>query len=180
MPPTTIFSLSTPMIQLLFSEVGLKSDPGISAHLDNAITANFSSPQPNITGTGLSPLLVRLLSSPKDKRRTWAISHLPACARRPLSFEEWCHSGVGEEVQALYSGTGGASTADRLAGIEALLRSGALSPQVVEKGVLGGQLDEISQDRSEQGLMATLSHLLGGQRDREIKSLCCRSYVVEN
>lgn len=162
---TTIFSLPAPFIQLLFSEPNLLADSEISSNLDDAITAMSSSAQPNITAPGISPLLVRLLSSPREKRRSWAMSQIPACGRRPLSFKDWCSSGVGEEVKRLYSGSAEASTSDRLASMETILRSATLSSEAIEEGAIGGRVDETGRDRSETGFVSTLSHLLGGQAD---------------
>jgi senataxin len=155
------------MVQLLFSEPSLLTDPSIYTSLDNAITTNYSPAQPNVTSYGLSPLLIRLLSSPKAKRRTWAISQLPACARRPLGFVEWCRNGIGEQIQALYLGSGEASQADRLEGMEALLRSKALSQDTIEKGLINGIVDESRTDHDDRGFMSTLSHLLGSSVQRE-------------
>jgi senataxin len=161
----TVFSLSAPMAQLLFSEPSLLSDPAIHTSLDNAITIHFSSAQPNITSSGISPLLIRLLLSPKAKRRTWAIAQLPACARRPLAFSEWCKHGVGEQVQGLYMRTGDISQADRLQGMEALLRSKVLSQDTLEQGLIAGTVDETRTGHDDRGFMSTLSHLLGSSSE---------------
>jgi len=141
----------------------------ISTALDNAITIHYSSAQPNITSYGLNPLIVRLLSSASAKRRSWAISQIPACARRPVSFEHWCDSGLGEQVQALYTGTGDASQAERLIGMEVILRCGALSADAVEKGLIEGRLEPEGEERGQQGFMSMLSHLLGSPSECESK-----------
>lgn len=144
------------------------SDPLLSKELDGAIArSGDTSAYPSITSSGPSPMLVRMLASPNKERRSWASSQIPACSRRPVTFEEWCSSGLGEESKALYTDTGDVKMADRLAGIEVLLRSGALSPEVIRKGMVDGMVEVDSGSRPENGLMATLSHLLGGQSDRE-------------
>lgn len=173
-PSQNLFALPAALLQLLFSEASLLSDERVSAQIDHAIAITSSSAQPSITSSGLSPMLVRLLSSPRQKRRSWAMSQLPACARRPLSLEEWRSTGVGEEVKALYTGTGDASTSDRLSGMEALLQSKALSLETIQHGVIGGEtsLDQGTHAGAETGFMSTLSHLLGGQVDRESSPLC--------
>ena len=112
-------------------------------------------------------MLVRLLASPSTERRSWAISQIPACSRRPLVFEEWCSSGLGDEIKALYAETGEVKTADRLVAMEALLRSGALADEVIRKGILDGVTEVDGHSRPESGLMSTLSHLLGGHSDRK-------------
>jgi senataxin len=158
---STLFSIPISAIQLLFSTPSLLANNEIATLFDNAITTQFSSAQPNITSFGLNPLIVRLLSSPKAKRRTWALSQLPACARRPLSFDHWCDFGIGEQIQALYSGTGGTSQADRLEAMEALLRCGALSVEAIHQGLIEGKLDKDGEEHGQGGFMSMLSHLLG-------------------
>lgn len=156
-----LFSIPPSSIQLLFSTPSLLANTEIATLFDNAITTQFSSPQPNITSYGLSPLIIRLLSSPKAKRRTWAVSQLPACARRPLSFEHWCESGIGEQIQALYTGTGDVGQADRLEVMESLLRCGALSVETIHRGLIEGKLDRDGEEHGQAGFMSMLSHLLG-------------------
>lgn len=112
-------------------------------------------------------MLVRLMASSSKERRLWAISQVPACARRPLTFEEWCTSGVGDEVKALYTESGDVKVADRLGVMALLLRSGALSAEVVQKGLVDGVMDVNGSSRPESGLMSTLSHLFGGQSERK-------------
>lgn len=144
------------------------SDTLLSKELDNAIAkVGDASAHPNITSSGLSPMLVRLLASPSKERRSWALSQIPACSRRPVTFEEWCSSGVGDEVKALYTETGEVKVADRLAGIEVLMQSGSLSVDVIRKGIIEGIVEVDGHSRPESGLMSTLSHLLGGQSDRK-------------
>jgi hypothetical protein len=84
-----------------------------------------------------------------------------------LVFDERTNSGVGDELKALYTDTGDMKIADRLAAVEVLLRSGALSTDVIQKGVIDGVTEAGGQSRPESGLMAILSHLLGGPSDRE-------------
>jgi senataxin len=168
----TLFGLPSSTIQLLFSGPSLLANAEISTALDNAITIHYSSAQPNITSYGLNPLMVRLLSSASAKRRSWAISQIPACARRPVSLEHWCDSGLGEQVQALYTGTGDASQEERFKGMEVILRCGALSADAVEKGLIEGRLQPEGEDGGQQGFMVMLSHLLGSPSE-------CRSKLNE-
>jgi len=113
--------------------------------------------------------MIRLLSSASAKCRSWAISQIPACARRPVSFEHWCDSGLGEQVQALYTGTGDASQEERFKGMEALLRCGALSADAVEKGLIEGRLQVDGEESGQQGFMVMLSHLLGSPSECKSK-----------
>jgi hypothetical protein len=166
----SLFSLPPSTIQLLFSGPSLLANAEISTALDNAITRHYSSAQPNITSFGLSPLMIRLLSSASAKRRSWALSQLPACSRRPVSFDHWCDSGLGEQVQTLYTGTGDASQEERLKGMEALLRCGALSADATEKGLIEGRLQQEGDENGQQGFMSFLSHLLGSPSACKSKS----------
>lgn len=112
-------------------------------------------------------MLVRLLGSPSKERRTWASSQIQSCSRRPVTFEEWCTSSLGDEVKALYADAGDVKMTDRLAGVEVLLQSGCLSVDVIKKGIIEGIVELDGHSRPENGLISTLSHLLGGQSDRK-------------
>jgi senataxin len=72
-------------------------------------------------------------------------------------------------VQALYTGTGDASQAERLKGMEVLLRCGALSADAVEKGLIEGRLEPEGEERGQQGFMSMLSHLLGSPSECKSK-----------
>ena len=63
--------------------------------------------------------------------------------------------------------TGEAGQQERLKGMEAILRCGALSAEAIEKGLIGGKLELEGQENGHKGLASMLSHLLGSPSDCE-------------
>lgn len=160
----SILNLATPVVQLLLSEPSLIDNPEIAEKIDSAVKYSAHIPLPAVTSLGLTPVLVRFLSSADPARRSWALAQLPAHARRPLSFDEWRSTGVGREIQHLYTGSGGAEVADRWQAVLQVITSGCLGTKAIEAGLIAG---DIGEGRITQGLMATLSHLLGSELDCE-------------
>lgn len=160
----SILSLSTPILQLLFSEPSLLDHVSLASLLDVSIAAAPTKPCPGVYSLGLTPVLVHLLSSPNATRRVWAEAQLPGHARRPLSFDEWCSSGVGSQIQLLYNGTGDISQAARWRATEMAIRSKALSLETIEKGLISGKLGD-GNDKPSRGLACALSHQLGSEQE---------------
>lgn len=157
--------LSTSIQQLLLGEPSLLSHPGVAALVDSAVS---SSANASTAGSlGLTPVLVTLLSSADNARRQWATKVISACSRRPLSFDEWCENGIGVEVQNFYLGAGDLAPQERWSITENLLKSGCLSLETIQKGLLGGQAEIGTGRRAGKSLTSVLSGMLGGASDRE-------------
>ncbi|WVQ62978.1 uncharacterized protein L199_001127 [Kwoniella botswanensis] len=176
----TLYTLDRPVIQLLLGEPSLlndHNDTGISSLVDEAVSSTSTSS--SITSMGLSPLLIKLLSSPNEGRKKWALSQLPPASRRPVSFSDWCSLGIGYEIQELYNGKVEIDEGDRWKMVEALLRDRVLHDQTIEKGLLGGQLEEDPKGRKGRGLMSALSTLLGSDVPYFPELLSCFSTLLE-
>nr|XP_019012419.1 senataxin [Kwoniella pini CBS 10737]OCF51200.1 senataxin [Kwoniella pini CBS 10737] len=177
-----LYTLTRPMLQLLLSEPSL-IDPEkglnsaeLSSSLDKAIAS--SAVTSAITSSGVSTLLVHLLSSPIEVRRKWAISQLASSSRRSLPFDEWCSLGIGQEIQSLYSDDVQIDGKDRWVAVSAILTAGVLNTETVEKGLLGGQLEEDPKGRKNRGLMSALSALLGSDVPYFPEVLSCFSTLL--
>jgi senataxin len=160
-----LLDLSTSVKQLLLGEPSLLGYPGVAVLVDSAVS---SAANASAAGSlGLTPVLVSLLSSADTARRQWATKVISACSRRPLSFDEWCENGIGVEVQNFYLGAGDLAPQERWSTMETLLKSGCLSLETIQKGLLGGQVEVGSSRRAGKSVMAVLSGMLGGASDRE-------------
>lgn len=162
----TLFGLPSPILQSLFSEPSLLADETLSTLIDSSISLDPSQSQSGIAGPGLSPVLVKLLSAEAAPRRTWALAQLPLTSRNPLSFSQWCDSGIGLEVQALYPGRS-VRQEDRWTVLGALLRCGGLGPDAVDKGLLGGSITKDGRSQFSRGIMSVLSGVLGSDHSCE-------------
>ena len=160
----SLVSLPPSIAQLFFAEPSLLENHHLSALLDSTVSIPSSRSGP-VTALGLTPALVRLLSSSNQSRRNWALAQLPATSRRPLSLKEWRDNGIGDEVQRLYHSAKGEELKGKWFVVNALLCSDSLSQEAVRDGLLGGCKVEGSSQRSELGLMAVLSGLLGSEAD---------------
>ncbi|KAK4689196.1 senataxin, partial [Tremellales sp. Uapishka_1] len=162
---TTLLSLPTSIVQLLFSEPTLLSDPKISTLLDSTISSSSHSlGQSSVTSLGLTPLLVCLLHSENSTKREWARSLLPSTSRRPLSFHDWCATGVGDQVQKLYSEIWEGDSKEKWRVTIDLINSGGLSIEAARRGLIEGNVEE-ERKSSKRGLAAVLSGLLGTKSD---------------
>ncbi|WWC87505.1 uncharacterized protein L201_002395 [Kwoniella dendrophila CBS 6074] len=173
-----LYTLSRPSLQLFLSEPSLLNDPGLTPLVDQAVSSpSFS---PSITSSGLSPVLVRLLSSPDTIKRKWAFSQLSSASRRPVSFSNWCLLGIGHEVQELYNGNLDVTEQEKWGIIETLLKERVLDSQTIEQGLLGGQHEEDSKGKTGRGLMSAISVLLGSVIPQfpEVKARKWRMMVV--
>lgn len=106
-----------------------------------------------IASYGLTPMLLRLS---EDDR--WSLRN---CKHRPTSIRSWNDEGVGQEVQALYSGEPGEREWSR---VEAVL--GALAQDALEQGLLGVKTDQ-GDGKGGKGLMAALVPRLSGDSPGE-------------
>ena len=158
----SLSSLSTPVTQLLFAEPSLLDNADIATFIDASIDLNPSLSLANVAALGATPLLIHLLCSPQENRRVWAKCQLPAAARRRLSFQSFVETGVRDEVQSLYEGGGYIEAPMRWDGLRALLDSGCLGQDAVERGLLAGE-DVTGKKQGVSGIMGVLSGLLGAQ-----------------
>jgi senataxin len=164
-----LVSLPSSILQLFLAEPSLLDIPELSAFLDSTTSASASRPpQSHITTHGLTPILIRLLSSPDNARRNWALAQLPAAAWRPLSFQEWRDNGIGDELRRLYEGDLEVEPEARWEAIKAILKSNSLSREAVQDGLLGAASRRDQSQRSDWGVMVTLSGLLGSETDCEL------------
>lgn len=162
---TSLLALPTAVIQLLFNEPTLLDNADISSLLDATIASSSQKTQKTasaVTHLGLTPVLIRLLSSPDQARRDWASSQIPATVRRPLTFGEWCSLGIGLEIQAFYGANDASSTEERWQTVQLIVQSRSLSPDTVRKGLLGGITTEGAHG-GRKGVMAVLSNQLGSE-----------------
>ncbi|WVW79753.1 hypothetical protein I302_101723 [Kwoniella bestiolae CBS 10118] len=176
----TLYTLSRPVIQLLLGEPSLLNDhnaTGISTLVDQAVSSTSSSS--SITSLGLSSLLVKLLSSPDEARRKWALSHLTPATRRPVGFSDWCSLGIGYEVQELYNGRVDIEEGERWKMVEALVGERVLDGETIEKGLLGGQLEEDPKGRKGRGLMSALTTVIGSDVPYFPEILSCFSTLLK-
>lgn len=107
----------------------------------------------------MTPIHARLLSSSEPAQNRWSAAQLPALARRPIRFSEWCNLGIGSEIQDLYN-DGALDGEKRWQNVAAILNNKVLDQETVEKGLLGGQLETDSRGRKGRGVMSVLSGLL--------------------
>ncbi|WRT65451.1 uncharacterized protein IL334_002394 [Kwoniella shivajii] len=173
----SLYAISRPVVQLLFGEPSLLSDPSISTLIDEAVSSSTVSSA--VTSLGISPLLIRLLSSTMPARRQWAQLHLSSAARRPISFKEWCITGIGQEIQDLYNSALEIDEKDRWVAVNNIMKEGVLDREAIEKGLLGGQLEEASKSRTGRGLMAAIGALLGSDIPYYSKVLSCFTTLVQ-
>ncbi len=164
-------TLPSSVIQLLFAEPSLLENPELSSLIDSVVSLSPPAVQSSITALGLTVLLVRLLTSPDRARRQWAIAHLPATARRPLSLQDWVESGIGGEIQRLYEGELEVELSVRCQAIKAIIESNSLSRDAVKNGLLGAQVGDKQDGRPYRGVMPALSGLLGAETDGEASPL---------
>jgi senataxin len=157
----------------VLGEPSLLNDTSIALLLDRTAASSSSSAVSSITALGLSPMVVKLLSSPRTDLRRWALKQIPAMSRRPLSFEGWCENGVGVEVQNLYLGDGDLLVKERWSTLETLIQSGCLSVDAIQQGLLGGRTEVTEGCLTGKGIMAVLCGMLGGEADCEYLTLRC-------
>jgi senataxin len=160
-----LLDLSTSVQQLLLGEPSLLSYPGVAALVDTAVSSSANAS--TAASLGLTPVLVTLFTSADTARRQWATTMIFACSRRPLPFDEWCENGIGVEVQNFYLGAGDLAPQERWSIMENLLKSGCLSLETIQKGLLEGQVEVGTGRRAGKSVMSVLSGMLGGASDRE-------------
>ncbi|EIW69108.1 hypothetical protein TREMEDRAFT_31469 [Tremella mesenterica DSM 1558] len=165
----TLFDVDDSIVQLLCSEPSLVSKPtsttpelvSLSLLFSAAIASAPSNPA--VSKFGLTPVVVHLLSVDDPAQRSWALNQLPSCARRPLSFAEWCENGIGSKVQELYLDNRFDSATIRWSALHRLLDSGCLTLETVQKGLLKGHTSVRADAKVGKPIMSVLSTLLGSQ-----------------
>ncbi|OXB33487.1 senataxin [Cryptococcus neoformans] len=153
-----LYSLSGAIVQLLLGEPSLLSDPGVNSLYQDVFQSTFPTPT-SLTALGMTPVHARLLSSLEPVQNLWSAAQLPALARRPVRFSEWCNLGIGSEIQDLYN-DGVLDGGKRWQNVTAILDNKVLDQETVEKGLLNGQLETDSRGRKGRGVMSVLSGLL--------------------
>ncbi|ORY29551.1 SEN1 N terminal-domain-containing protein [Naematelia encephala] len=175
-PINTVSSLSSPVTQLLLNEPSLLDNVEIASLIDNIINSLPGSPiRSTIVALGLTPVLIRLLSSPNEARRDFARTLLPACVRRPLSFDEFSDNGIGHEIQALYTGGDSIAIGERWSSVVELLKSKSLSDEVVNRGLLRGE----GLNSSGRLIMSILSSHLGSDSPKFPLYLSCFAVLLD-
>jgi senataxin len=160
-------ALPQSIVQLYLGEPTLLSDPNMAAILDSTIDSSATPMQPSVVLHGLTPMVVDLLSSSSAVRRTWARAQLPALARQPLSFDEWCNLGIGVQLQAMYSGGGGLGGQEKWEVLSTIVAKGLLNQDTVARGILDGRNSVEEGARNGKSLMAVLAPSLGTPDDGE-------------
>lgn len=143
---------------MLLGEPSLLSDPGVNSLYQDAFQSTSPTPS-SLTVLGMTPVHARLLSSSEPEQNRWSAGQLPAFARRPLRFSEWCTLGIGSEFQDLYN-DGALDGQKRWHNVAAILDNKVLDQEIVEKGLLDGQLENDARGRKGRGVMSVLSGLL--------------------
>ncbi|WWC59973.1 uncharacterized protein I303_102536 [Kwoniella dejecticola CBS 10117] len=177
-----LYTIGRPVLQLFLSEPSLMtpergSDNAKLASLLDQAVASPAAPS-SMTSSGISAVLLSLLSSPDETRRKWAASQLASAARKPVPFNDWCALGIGQQVQELYGNALDIDESDRWAAVDALVKAKVLNTETVEKGLLGGQLEEDPKGRRGRGLMSAISALLGSDVPYFPQVLTCFSNLL--
>ncbi|WVQ73855.1 hypothetical protein IAR50_003436 [Cryptococcus sp. DSM 104548] len=152
----SLYALGRPSMQVLMGEPSLLSHSNIAPLIDDALS---SPPPTSLSALGLTPVHARLLSSTESPKRQWCLAQLPALARRPLSFAEWCSLSIGSELQDLYN-NGDMDGETRWSVLKGIIDSRVLDKETIERGLLEGQLEDEPKGRTGRGLMPVLSGLL--------------------
>ncbi|KAK8861338.1 hypothetical protein IAR55_002157 [Kwoniella newhampshirensis] len=173
-----LYSFSRAAVQLLLGEPSLLADSDIESLFNTAIASSMKPPL-SFTSRGLTPSLIRLLSSPDTAHRQWAMSQLPAAARRPLSFAEWGSIGIGHEFQDLISGNTELEEGERWQIVETIVKEKVLDTETVQKGLLEGKLDDELCIKTGRGFMSVLSGLLGSDVSYYPSVLSCFAAVLQ-
>lgn len=160
-----IAALPAAIGQLLLGEPSLLDDPQMAAIIGATIEVGQTTPCPEMVLHGLTPLLIHLLSSTSRAKRRWAKAQMPALARQPLQFDEWCNLGIGSQLQQIYGGGTDLKGEEKWEVVSAIVTQGSLSQDTVMRGVLGGRNNLDINVRSGKGLMAVLAPLLGAPGD---------------
>lgn len=159
----SITSLSPPIVQLLLSQPSLLDTPQISGLVDTTIAETPNTISSATVALGITPLLVHLLRSSTLDRRKWAETHIAACGKRKSSFDISVGSGVQEEIESLASDDTLAAI-DKWRAIRAILKSGCLSQEAIERGVLRGEQLH-GKKASSKRILPTIVPLLGTETD---------------
>ena len=122
-----------------------------------------------VAASGLRPLLVKLSA----KEAKWSVKK---CSRQPTAYRSWCDEGVGQEVQALYSGEPGRR---EWSAVAAILKHRTLAADALEQGLLGGAIDG-SEGSKGTGLMAALMPRLSGSSPGEHTCDCADERIPEH
>lgn len=164
-------SLPVALLHLVLAEPRFIDHPGIRPIIDRTRDKG------KLAVLGLSPLLIRLAA----RDATWSME---ACKLKPASTRTWSDEGVGAEVQALYTGQ---PNEREWSVITAILRTGALSAETLQQGLLDGRLDT-GGGKPAKGLMSVLGSRLSGSspgeyseitaHDRIRKHLCMLFYLT--
>ncbi|WWD16760.1 hypothetical protein CI109_101192 [Kwoniella shandongensis] len=173
-----LYALSRPTTQLLLAEPSLLDDPDISSLLDKAVTSTVNPPS-SLTSLGITPALIRLLSSSDTGRRKWAISQLASAARRPVPFAEWCSIGVGIEIQEIYCGNAEMEESLRWQIMESIVKEKVLTTDTLQKGLMEGRLEEDLKAKTGRGLMSVLGSLLGSDVPYFASVLSCFATILQ-
>lgn len=159
---STLESLPGPMIQLMFAEPSLIDAEELAKLVDATVENGPATPMGKIASAGITPLLIRLLSSTLPERREWALAQLPGTCRRKLTYRLFMDTGVKEEIEDLYMGKRGMSPGDQWSLVEAIIASGGLSEDAIEGGLLSPE-----GTSARRGIMPVISALLGTSSDGE-------------
>ncbi|WVR04068.1 hypothetical protein IAU60_001067 [Kwoniella sp. DSM 27419] len=195
-----LYALPHPIVQLLLSEPALikKPDPILSEIKDltlnpvppvaedpvgfSLISEAISSsvpPPSHLVSSGVTPSHIKLLGSADPETRRWVTLQLPAAARRPINFTEWCTSGIGSEIQALYGQKEGDNdSASRWEAVEAIMSNRVLESDALEKGLYTGRLERDPKGRCGRGLMSALAGLLSSDMSYFPSVLSCFATVL--
>ncbi|ODO09298.1 hypothetical protein I350_02898 [Cryptococcus amylolentus CBS 6273] len=170
-PPTgpSLYALGRPALQVLMGEPSLLSHSNIVPLIDDALS---TPPPASLSALGMTPVHARLLSSTELSKREWCLALLPAAARRPLSFTEWCSLGIGSELQDLYN-DGSLDGETRWTVMKTVIDSKVLDKETVERGLLKGQLEDEPHGRTGRGLMPVLSGLISSDTTYLSSVLSC-------
>ena len=159
--------LTAPIAQLLMAEPSLLQLDDIAGFIDSGIAQGPTQALSNIGSLGITPSLIRLLGSPTAARRGWARAQLPATTRRKISFDIMVRTGVRDEIVELCNDQS-MEEAARWAAVRDILRSGGLSDEAIQKGLVIGE--SLSGGGHQGGrILNKLVPLLGTQSDRELR-----------
>ena len=173
---TTLSGLSRSLTQLLLGDPSLLKNAQISSLLDRTIA--LAPKTSNVVAFGLTPVLVRLLSSPSAERRKWAVSLLTAAGRHPVSLHEFEETGIGTEIVRLYAGDGDISTLERWRTIHKMLKTECLNRHAIIEGLIALPTGKVASTGHE-GIVAYLIPLLSQPEEGESNRKDGRSFFED-